>query len=293
MSSKRKKTDDPDENVFQVLKRYGVSLRSNIEVILNKLGFDSLNSLSELSKVPDYFNEMEESVATVLGDKEYCGNMTIEEKRALFGEFFAEKPEKFRFVLGDKCAIRSAVETANTLIVIAQKDYCYDDPYKKKKRRYSRQQTQGDYPAVDNALHNDSDILVVTLDAEESSLLNILLPRVTGVKESNQNITRVSNEASVSTSESQQVANQPQPLVCKGKTLSQYLSSWLVTTKLKDHISQSDWIVNKEGDGVQCTRCKSAKIFKVTADPTGGWKTSTFARHLQEHVIACEACECW
>ena len=80
MSSKRKKTDDPDENVFQVLKRYDVSLRSNIEVILNKLGFDSLNSLSELSKVPDYFNEMEESVATVLGDKEYCGNMSVEEK---------------------------------------------------------------------------------------------------------------------------------------------------------------------------------------------------------------------
>ena len=227
---------------------------------------------------------MEESVATVLGDKEYCGNMSIEEKRALFGEFFAEKPEKFRFVLGDKCAIRSAVETANTLIINAQKDYYYDDPYKKKKRRYNRKQTQGDYPAVDNAIQNDSDIHVVTLGAEESNLLNILLPRVTGVMESNQNITRVSNEASASTSERQQVANQPQPLVRKGKTLSQYLSSWLVTTKLKDDISQSDWIVNKEGDGVQCTRCKSAKIFKVTADPTGGWKTSTFARHLQEHV---------
>ena len=286
MSSKRKKTDDPDENVFQVLKRYDVSLRSNIEVILNKLGFDSLNSLSKLSKVPDYFKEMEESVATVLGDKEYCGNMSIEDKRALFGEFFAKKPEKFRFVLGDKCAIRSAVETANTLIVSAQKDYCYDDPYKKKKRRYNRKQTQGDYPVVDNAIKNDndSDIHVVTLDAEESNLLNILLPRVTGVMESNQNITRVSNDASALTSERQQVANQPQPLVRKGKTLSQYLSSWLVSTKLKDHISQSDWIVNKEGDGVQCTRCKSAKIFKVTADPTGGWKTSTFARHLQEHV---------
>ena len=215
MSSKRKKTDDPDENVFQVLKRYGVSLRSNIEVILNKLGFDSLNSLSELSKVPDYFKEMEESVATVLGDKEYCGNMSVEEKRALFGEFFAEKPEKFRFVLGDKCAIRSAVETANTLIVSAQKDYCYDDPYKKKKRRYNRKQTQGDYPVVDNAIKNDndSDIHVVTLDAEESNLLNILLPRVTGVMESNQNITRVSNEASVSTSERQQVANQPYPRI--------------------------------------------------------------------------------
>ena len=143
-------------------------------------------------------------------------------------------------MLDDKCAIRSAVETANTLIVSAQKDYCYDDPYKKKKRRYNRKQTQGDYPAVDNAIQNDSDIHVVTLDAEESNLLNILLPRVTGVMESIQNITRVSNEASASTSERQQVANKPQPLVRKGKTISQYLSSWLVTTKLKDHISQSD-----------------------------------------------------
>ena len=83
---------------------------------------------------------------------------------------------------------------------------------------------------------------------------------------SNQNATSTPS-ASATITQNQQA----QPLLKKGKTLSEYLFDWLSRTKFSTEYARSDCKIDLALGTMKCTACNLKHIFKVY-DANGCWK---------------------
>ncbi len=52
--------------------------------------------------------------------------MTQEDRHALFGEIFADKPQQFKLLASEKCSIYAAVTMCKRLVQSYEKSYLYD-----------------------------------------------------------------------------------------------------------------------------------------------------------------------
>lgn len=68
--------------------------------------------------------------------------MTREDKFALFGEYFADKPKQYRLLAGEKCSIHAAVAMCKKLLESYEKSYIYEKLKTVKGLKRKRKQVQ-------------------------------------------------------------------------------------------------------------------------------------------------------
>lgn len=117
------------EDVFETLKRYDLHLSPHVELILKKLGFKCLRSISLISNL----EEIETDVKTILATKVRLDKMSDEEKVALFGEHYAD-PKDFIFMRGERLQLIGAVNMAKQLLSKYEENYNYERPILSRKR---------------------------------------------------------------------------------------------------------------------------------------------------------------
>lgn len=136
-----------DEDVFEMVERFGGPLPSYVKRIFKVLGIRSLRGLSTVTE--ETLKLMEKSVKTVLANPKKLEVMTELDKLDLFGEFFADDPKDFEFLPGDIVEINAAVTVAQNLL----KDPCNQSNRKRKaggppageKTRNTKRRDLGDY----------------------------------------------------------------------------------------------------------------------------------------------------
>ena len=88
-------------SVFDLLREYDVELSPQVQLMLQKFKFNSVRTILmiDLEKLDLFEND----VRTLFASDEELSNMSQEQKIALFGEYFANKPQQFRLLAGETC----------------------------------------------------------------------------------------------------------------------------------------------------------------------------------------------
>jgi hypothetical protein len=69
---------------------------------------------------------LELDVRSLFASDEELLKMTQEDRLALFGEIFADKPQQFKLLASEKCSIYAAVTMCKRLVQSYEKSYLYD-----------------------------------------------------------------------------------------------------------------------------------------------------------------------
>ena len=111
--SKRIKGNDycvEDYNI--TLQRHGIQLSTKLKLIFDKLEFHDLRSISMIDSVLS----LEQSVKKFLGCDVIYPTMSEDEKKALFGQHFWNRPQDFHFLPGENNTIRASIDVAKKII---------------------------------------------------------------------------------------------------------------------------------------------------------------------------------
>lgn len=100
------------EDVYEILGQHQILLNGHVKVLLKKLGFSCLTTLSMISDV----SELEKTVQFFFASRERLELMSPEEKLHLFGEVCSLDPTKFTFMPGEKFAILAAAEKSREIL---------------------------------------------------------------------------------------------------------------------------------------------------------------------------------
>lgn len=119
----------PTENVFDTLQRYDVVLSARVLLILKKLGYDSLKSVSLIT-----VENLQKNVRSFLASPKQLSKMTFESRLDLFGEYFVDEPTEFEFLPGEQDSIRAAVDEAKTLLEKYKVNYTYEKVESRKRK---------------------------------------------------------------------------------------------------------------------------------------------------------------
>jgi len=124
------------ENVFDTLQRYDVVLSARVLLILKKLGYDSLKSVSLIT-----IENLQKNVRSFFASPKQLSKMTYESKLELFGEYFVDEPTQFEFLPGEQDSIRAAVDEAKNLLEKYKVNYTYEK-VESRKRKYPTNSTR-------------------------------------------------------------------------------------------------------------------------------------------------------
>lgn len=102
-------------DVFHLLIQRGVHLNSHVENSLKFCGYSHAWTLATFDREIG-IEEVEECVRKNLAKPTRFDRMTNVERRATFGDYFADDPTDFNFFSGDRQAIRMAVDTAIKIV---------------------------------------------------------------------------------------------------------------------------------------------------------------------------------
>lgn len=91
-------------NLFDLLKEYDVEFSPQLKLLLTKLKYDSVRTLSMIDC--DRLEDFEKDVRLVVAADDQLANMTREHKIALFGDYFADKPQQFKLLAGENVALK-------------------------------------------------------------------------------------------------------------------------------------------------------------------------------------------
>ncbi len=121
--SKLQDTDE-EEYVFALLREYDVILSNQVKIVLQKLKFTSIQSISqlELASIAELEKDFREHFAT----PDRLSGMSQEQKVALFGEDYADNPQSFKSFPGEKCSLGYAISTAKKLCSAYALNYVYE-----------------------------------------------------------------------------------------------------------------------------------------------------------------------
>jgi hypothetical protein len=111
-------------SVFYLLREYDVELSPQVQLMLQKFKFNSVRKISmiDLEKLDVFEND----VRTLFELDEKHSNMSQEQKIALFGEYFANKPKQFQLLAGEKFSIYAAVGLFKKLVQSYEKTYLFE-----------------------------------------------------------------------------------------------------------------------------------------------------------------------
>ena len=96
------------DQTFDLLEKNNLVLPVHLRTILTSLNYSGLHVLSKLTE--NDFKEIEESVQTIISEKELLEGKTPEELKQMFGPMYFNKPENFKLLPGDKKMLRSMSE---------------------------------------------------------------------------------------------------------------------------------------------------------------------------------------
>jgi hypothetical protein len=139
-------------SVFDLLREYDVELSPQVQLILEKLKFNSVRTISMINI--EKLEHLELDVRSLFASDEELLKMTQEDRIALFGEFFADKPQQFKLLAGEKCSIHAAVTMCKRLVQSYEKCYLYDKfknvtDLQRKKRQVQRHNANTDNIILD------------------------------------------------------------------------------------------------------------------------------------------------
>lgn len=103
------------DQTFDLLEKNNLVLPVYLRTILTSLNYSGLHVLSKLTE--DDFKELEESVQTILSEKDLLEGKTPEELKQMFGPMFFNRPEKFKLLPGDKKILRSMSELCQKILI--------------------------------------------------------------------------------------------------------------------------------------------------------------------------------
>jgi hypothetical protein len=201
-------------------------------------------------------------VRSTLGKKERHVKIDSQKRTATFGEWFADDPCDFIFFPGERSAILLAVDMAKTIVA----------EYDQRKRKFVS------LDGSSNKRHRLEDGNDTRLTSSTSSAST---PSNTEHTAGSSNAT--GSHTSIPSSDATQVTNQQssQPLMRKGKTLADYLFSWLEKTQYDIAYDSSQCQIDLIRPRFTCTACKIRKPFQVY-EANGCWKLATnFVNHLK------------
>ena len=141
-------------NLFDLLKEYDVEFSPQLKLLLTKLKYDSVRTLSMIDC--DRLEDFEKDVRLVVAADDQLANMTREHKIALFGDYFADKPQQFKLLAGEKCCLKAAVGMCLKLLQSYEKSYTFDkfpsvqELNKKKRKLQKNQRLQPTNTTTDN-----------------------------------------------------------------------------------------------------------------------------------------------
>ncbi len=146
---------DDTDNMLALLREYDVVLSSQVQLILKKLKFTSIKSIAEIEA--DKLCDLEKDVRDYFATDTRLSTMNQDEKLALFGEYYADDPKSFKFLPGERCALRSAIVTAKKLADAYAANYVYEKCDSVKQVRQKRKQKAKSSRCLDNnATQNSS-----------------------------------------------------------------------------------------------------------------------------------------
>jgi hypothetical protein len=111
-------------SVFDLLREYDVELSPQVQLMLQKFKFNCVRTILmiDLEKLDLFEND----VRTLFASDEELSNMSQEQKIALFGEYFANKPKQFQLLAGEKFSIYAAVGLFKKLVQSYEKTYLFE-----------------------------------------------------------------------------------------------------------------------------------------------------------------------
>lgn len=250
-----------EEDIFNVLKQRGIELNTHVENIFRFTGYNNARTLANFNCATGV-QEIEECVRSTLGKKERHVKIDSQKRTATFGEWFADDPCDFIFFPGERSAILLAVDMAKTIVA----------EYDQRKRKFVS------LDGSSNKRHRLEDGNDTRLTSSTSSAST---PSNTEHTAGSSNAT--GSHTSIPSSDATQVTNQQfsQPFMRKGKTLSDYLFSWLEKTQYDIAYDSSQCQIDLINPRFTCTACKIRKPFQVY-EANGCWKLATnFVNHLK------------
>jgi hypothetical protein len=125
------------QDVFETLEEYDVHLEDNVILIMCKMGYKCLRSISNIDRD---LAILETFVRNFFGNEDYYNKITKNEKIAMFGEYFANKPQDFLFLPGQRDSIISAVEVSKLLLAKYEESYTFEKSRKNSEK--SKQKTK-------------------------------------------------------------------------------------------------------------------------------------------------------
>lgn len=250
-----------EEDIFKVLKQRGIQLNTHVENIFRFTGYNNARTIANFN-CANGVEEIEECVRSTLGKKDRHDKMDRQKRTATFGEWFADDPCDFVFFPGERSAILLAVDMAKTIVA----------EYDQRKRKLSLLDGSSDKR---HRVDDGNDMRLTSSTSSSSTTSNT--EHTAGPSNA------TGSHTSILSSNASQVTNQQssQPVLRKGKTLAEYLFSWLEKTQYDIKYDASQCQIDLINPRITCTACNIRKPFQVY-EANGCWKLAVnFLNHLK------------
>ena len=123
-----------EQNVFEVLQQYDISLSTKVKNILTRLEFRDLRSISMIDSV----DELQSEIISLIKDESFMKTLAEQDKIDLFG-MFSSDPKYFKFMPGEKNSLKAAIQLSRQILQRYSEDYVYKKPeIRKRKKLQSR-----------------------------------------------------------------------------------------------------------------------------------------------------------
>jgi hypothetical protein len=280
-----------EEDIFKLLKQRGIHLLSHVENSLKFAGYSHARTLASLD-CDTGVQEIEECVTRNLAKPARLAVMNMEEKRAAFGDYFADDPEDFKFFPGERQAIRLAVDMANTIVKKWDGKKRRGSPLESssnKRVRQSNEESSTVSQQPSSQTLPTSSAAPSSQPATPTSSATPSLPTVSQTSNSTASSLTVMQPAAVmSLAGTPSTTTIEQPLIKRGKTVDQYLFDWLERTKYAIQYDRSKCQIDLVSGIIRCI-CNLRKTYKMYSHSVsnyddGYWKLpSPFIEHLRTY----------
>lgn len=231
-----------EQNLFEVLQQYDISLSTKVKNILTRLEFRDLRSISMIESVEELQNE----IITLVSDESFSNTLSEQDKMDLFG-VFCNNPKSFKFMPGEKNSIKAAIQLSSQILQKYSENYVFEKPVDNRKRKTSQS-------TVSRALFSQNESTFSNEGGEKSDTEMTQHKDGQPVLKKRKTLSQYINHWLSHTK-----LNVSEDYVNKGYTVDDFKCS-----------------ITCISDG-----CEKLGSFRATADAYDGWKASSFVRHVQ------------